>query len=136
VSLALNSLSLFLSLFTGKVEVTSSTTCGSLVNVGSSPAIATSWDTNHVEHTRADPLNCVVVTDIPTSQLTISALPSGYTLTATPNGSGYTSTVTVNGATVTATLPTTLTSNAWTIETKDSSGKMINVFSYILTNAT
>lgn len=129
MSLGLNSLSLFLSLFAGKVEVTSSTTCGSLVNVGSSAAISASWDTNHLEHTRADPLNCVVVTDIATFQLNVSSLPSGYTITATPNGSGYTSTATVSGATLTMTRPTTPTTEVWTITVKNSA-------SIILTNAT
>lgn len=125
MSVSLTSLMMLVSLFSAKVEVTSSTTCGSLVYAGSSAVIATSWDTNHVEHRSADPLKCVVVTDIPTSQLSISSLPAGYTITATPNGSGYTSTVTVSGATMTMTLPTTLTTETWTVEVGQGTEKQV-----------
>ncbi|MBC8071570.1 MAG: hypothetical protein IAG13_24805 [Deltaproteobacteria bacterium] len=136
MSFALTSLSMLLSLLAGKVEVSTSNTCSSLANVGSTAVLAASWDTNHLKQPSANPLNCFIITGFPTSQLTVGSLPSGYTITATPDGTGYTSTVTVSGGTVTMTVPTTFTTNSWTMNIKNASGAVQVSYTMILTNAT
>ena len=105
-----------------QVTVSNNTGCTNPKNLGFTSLLQCTWDTNHVEHPKANPLNCVHDEDINNFRVRVLSMPKTYALAVAPLGSNFTSTATISGIEVLFTLPASVnTVETWQITVHDTS---------------
>jgi hypothetical protein len=103
-----------------QVTVSNNTGCTNPKNLGFCSVLQCTWDTNHVEHAKANPLNCVHDEDINNFRVRVLSMPASYALAVQQNGPNFTSTASISGNEVLFTLPANVNVvETWTITVHD-----------------